>query len=172
MLKRIGPVAYQLELPPTARIHNVFHVSLLKRYQGQQPIEPLTLPAQLINTHPILEPYRVLQARSIRRDNEDVQQVLVQWHGMSTVEATWEDVTYLQQEFPDFDLEDKVAFNGGGIDMNEEVNGEEVQEVDEVRREVQVDEMENPSSQEEVSINGRMDGRPRRTLRRPARYVD
>ena len=56
--------------------------------------------------------------------------------------------------------------------MNEEVNGEEVQEVDEVRREVQVDEMENPSSQEEVSINGRMDGRPRRTLRRPARYVD
>ena len=83
MLIRIGPVAYQLELPPTARIHNVFHVSLLKRYQGQQPIEPLTLPAQLINTHPILEPYRVLQARSIRRDNEDVQQVLVQWHGMS-----------------------------------------------------------------------------------------
>ena len=31
VLKRIGPVAYQLELPPELdRIHDVFHVSMLR----------------------------------------------------------------------------------------------------------------------------------------------
>ncbi|KAA3466695.1 DNA/RNA polymerases superfamily protein [Gossypium australe] len=33
--KRVGPVAYQLELPPKlSRMHNVFHVSMLRRYRS------------------------------------------------------------------------------------------------------------------------------------------
>lgn len=36
VLRRVGEVAYQLELPTTTRIHDVFHVSHLKAYLGPE----------------------------------------------------------------------------------------------------------------------------------------
>ena len=32
ILSRVGPVAYQLALPPNLKVHNVFHIFVLKRY--------------------------------------------------------------------------------------------------------------------------------------------
>ena len=32
ILAKVGLVAYQLALPPNIKVHNVFHVSIMKRY--------------------------------------------------------------------------------------------------------------------------------------------
>ena len=35
IIEKIGPLAYRLALPPElSRIHNIFHVSMLRRYQS------------------------------------------------------------------------------------------------------------------------------------------
>jgi len=35
IMRRVGEVAYELELPKGSQIHNVFHVSCLKKVVGQ-----------------------------------------------------------------------------------------------------------------------------------------
>ncbi|MCI40988.1 hypothetical protein A2U01_0062221, partial [Trifolium medium] len=78
ILKAIGEVAFELELPPTSKIHPVFHVSKLKPCLGDVQ-GSLALPANSIDNHPLLKPLAVLDWK---RDNEDAEpQVLIQWEG-------------------------------------------------------------------------------------------
>ncbi|MCI28509.1 hypothetical protein A2U01_0049710, partial [Trifolium medium] len=43
------------------------------------------------------------------------QQVLIQWANRTAEEATWEDKNVIKNQFPGFDLEDKVLLLEGGI---------------------------------------------------------
>jgi len=65
VLERIGPVAYRLELPPRSRIHSIFHVVFLKKYEGAPPAEIVQLPA--INHVRVLPaPTKAIHARMNR----------------------------------------------------------------------------------------------------------
>ena len=110
MIQCIGPVAYKLELPSSTSIHQVFHVSQLKRALGatdqSQPLPPL-LDVEL---EWLVESESVLGIRTTALGTE----VLIQWKGVSPFEATWESTEVIQRQFPAFHLEDKVNLAPGG----------------------------------------------------------
>lgn len=57
----------------------------------------------------------MLSTRILLQGDEAIQQVLIQWQGKSDEEATWEEKATIQEQFPDFNLEDKVSFEGENI---------------------------------------------------------
>jgi transposase InsO family protein len=85
IVERIGQVAYRLALPEGARLHDVFHVGLLKPFYGAPPPVPPPLPA-LEEGHLVSVPAKVLQARRTL----DSWELQVEWEGEPDKEITWE----------------------------------------------------------------------------------
>ncbi|KAK7286582.1 hypothetical protein RJT34_21675 [Clitoria ternatea] len=113
ILKKIGAVAYKLQLPTEARIHPVFHISQLKKAVGNHKVEA-NIPAELQVSQEHYQPIHVLDRRVITQNGTAVPQTLIQWQGQQPEEATWEDSANIQIQFPDFNLEDKVVLEGEG----------------------------------------------------------
>ncbi|XP_072064358.1 uncharacterized protein [Arachis hypogaea] len=116
--KKLSDVAYRVELPPEARIHNFFHILALKRFRGECTFQYFPLPLTTTNVGPVLEPSRILSTCSIMRGDRLVPQCQVQWKQSNLTETTWEDVHHFHKLFPEFNLEDKVVPDGEGNDTN------------------------------------------------------
>ena len=111
IVDKIGSVTYKLELPPSASIHPVFHVSLLK------PAPPSSTPvsAALPDVDDNLQvPEAVLQRRLHPRNDGAVPQVLIKWSGLDASLATWEDAEALRQQFPEAPAWGQAGSQGGG----------------------------------------------------------
>lgn len=87
--KKIGQVSYQLQLPETAKIHPVFHCSLLKQHQG--PLVPSSdpLPSDAYENHPLVEPLAILEYKWDHNASPPSLLVLVQWLGLSPEDTGW-----------------------------------------------------------------------------------
>eukprot|EP00253_Pinus_taeda_P030164 PITA_30164 len=99
VLQHIGEVAYKLTLPPTAKIHPVFHVSCLKKVIGNNCKIQTSLPKLDEEGSIWLQPEQVLDRRERHLCGRMIREFLVKWKDTSLEDATWEPATILQQ-FP------------------------------------------------------------------------
>jgi hypothetical protein len=81
IMRRVGEVAYELELPEGRNIHNVFHVSCLKKVVGQfistsEEFPPLYEEGQLE-----LVPEEVLEFREQKLRSRVIRECLIRWRG-------------------------------------------------------------------------------------------
>ena len=89
--KVLSPITYQLQLPLSWKIHDVFHVDLLTPYKetnihGPNFIKP---PPDLIDGEEEYEVEAILDSRRWGRGRK--QQYLVKWKGYSDAENQWVD---------------------------------------------------------------------------------
>jgi len=106
--QRIGDVAYKLQLPEGARIHDVFHVGVLKPFHGEPPAAIPPLPP-LQHGRLLHAPEHVLKTQ-LRRG---IWHVLIKWTDMADTEATWEPVDAFKAAHPTFKLKDELFPEGG-----------------------------------------------------------
>ena len=102
ILERIGPVAYLLALPlELAKLHNVFHVSMLRRYHYDESHILLVQDIQVQSDFTFDEEPKAIIDREVRQLwNKQVSLVKVLWkhHGME--EATWEPKLTMTIQYP------------------------------------------------------------------------
>jgi hypothetical protein len=96
VIRKVGEVAYELQLPEDSKIHNVFHVSCLKKAVGQhvsilEELPPLDEEGQLE-----LVSEEVLEQRERRLRSRVIRECLVRWRGLPVEDATWEGEHILQ----------------------------------------------------------------------------
>ena len=91
ILKRIGHLAYRLELPPKWKIHPVFHVSLLKKYEVGWAYKPLPPPEDL-DVDAEYDVEDVLDVRVHKRKNGQIKSrdFLVKWLDYGPEHNSWE----------------------------------------------------------------------------------
>jgi hypothetical protein len=103
VLKRVGEVAYWLELPEEmSDIHPVFHISQLQRCS--KVLEEKRVSVETIDLQPDLRyqevPVKILDAVVKRTRTSEVRVCRVQWSRHGVEEATWEREDMLRKEFP------------------------------------------------------------------------
>ncbi|KAM3199056.1 hypothetical protein P3L10_034208 [Capsicum annuum] len=75
----VGPVAYELELLSSSKVHPIFHVSLLHPAHGQQVVM-LPAPLPLIEDWELdISPAKILANRWIKEAGAFSLELLVQW---------------------------------------------------------------------------------------------
>ncbi|CAL9002196.1 unnamed protein product [Prunus brigantina] len=102
IVERVGPVAYRLALPSDmSRLHDVFHVSMLRKYipdpshvLEEQPIELAE------NLTYVEQPVQILDWKTQVLRTREIPLVKVLWRSHNVEEATWEPEDQMREQYP------------------------------------------------------------------------
>ena len=102
IVERIGPVAYRLDLPEEfSRVHNVFHISRLRKYI---PDPSHALEALEIELRDDLsyegQPVQILGREEKELPNKTISLVKALWRNHLVEEATWEREDQMRSQYP------------------------------------------------------------------------
>ena len=103
VLEKVGKVAYRLALPPSlSNVHDVFHVSLLRKYVPD--------PSHVLNYEPIEveqdltyeeKPVKILDRKEKELRNKKISLVKVLWRSSNIEEMTWEREDEMRSKYPE-----------------------------------------------------------------------
>jgi len=102
ILSRVGSVAYKLALPPhLSKIHDVFHVSQLKKYvpDPSHVIEQDDIALRDDLTYEV-GPVQIVDRKVKQLRNKQIPLVKVAWKGLTENEATWEAEERMREIYP------------------------------------------------------------------------
>jgi len=145
---QINPVVYELDLPPTMKIHNVFHVDLLKRY----------IPGKITDRQVIIPPpirregeassYEIEEIRDVRKKGRGYE-YLIKWRYYGEEDNTWEpkrslaDDEMLQQWHANHP--DRISpFNNMVINQNESWDNDTIVSIDSANAKSSLSKLEEP----------------------------
>ncbi|XP_075473959.1 uncharacterized protein LOC142505019 [Primulina tabacum] len=102
IVERIGTLSYRLDLPPSlSLIHNVFHVSMLRKDEPDLShilnVEDVELDSSLSYVE---HPVQILDRKEKQLRSKTITLVLVQWSRHGREESTWELEAKMRQEWP------------------------------------------------------------------------
>ena len=121
VIKKVSPVAYIISLPlELEKIHNVFHVSMLRRYRSN--------PSHIVSSETIElrqdltykeEPVEILAREVKELQKKRISLVKVLWRNHKTEEAKWESEKVMRQQYPQLfnegNFEDKILLRRGEL---------------------------------------------------------
>jgi hypothetical protein len=94
--RKLSPLTYELDLPPSLRIHPVFHISKLRphraseRFDPHRPPPPSRPPPEVVDQQEEYEVEAILDHRMSKWRNRMYKQYLVHWKGYPEWDSTWE----------------------------------------------------------------------------------
>lgn len=102
IIRQIGQTAYELALPPElAGIHNVFHISSLRKYVADPnhvlKYEPLDIQPDLSYKE---KPVKILDRKEKVLRKRTIPIVKILWRNHQVEEATWEIEESMKNEYP------------------------------------------------------------------------
>ena len=102
VLKRIGSVVYELDLPnDLAKVHPVFHVSMLRKFIGDASaivkIEDVAIDEGLTYEE---VPIDILDRQVKRLSNKEIASIKVLWQNQKVDSATWEAEEDMKKRYP------------------------------------------------------------------------